>query len=168
MRRRHFILAPAAARLIGQPRQEQRGSAAVSAPRAAGTDRRGRAAAAGRSVLAAALAARQAGPDAGLQVVRLTPGPLDEGRGQAFIDAVRGRALAGRPPAATVVLDLTAFKALDSSWCAVLVALDDSLRSAGTRIRLAGVPGRLLPELEKAGLCHRIGADAIHSSVRSA
>ncbi|HTP14365.1 MAG TPA: hypothetical protein VMK13_00845, partial [Streptosporangiaceae bacterium] len=47
-------------------------------------------------------------------------------------------------------------------------ALDDSLRSAGTRIRLAGVPGRLLPELEKAGLCHRIGADAIHSSVRSA
>jgi anti-anti-sigma regulatory factor len=167
MRRRHFMLAPAAARFISQPRQL--GPATAAAPGVPGTGRRGRAAGLGRAVLFAALAARGAGPDAGPQILRLTPpGPLDDGRGQAFIDAVRGRALAGRPPGAAVVLDLSAAQALDGSWCAVLVALNDSLRPSGTRLRLAGVPARLLPGLEEAGVCQHIGADAIHSSVRSA
>ena len=168
MRRRHFMLAPAAARFISQPRQKL-GSAVLAAPAVPGTGRRGRAAGLGRAVLFAALAARGAGPDAGPQVLQLTPpGPVADGCGQAFIDAVRGRALAGQQQAAAVVLDLSAAGALDSSWCAVLVALNDSLRPGGTRLRLAGVPARLLPGLQEADVCQHIGADAIHPSVRSA
>ena len=163
--RRHFMLAPAAARFISQPRQKL-GAVVLAAPAVPGTGRRGRAAGLGRAVLFAALLA---GPDDGPQILQLTPpGPVADGRGQAFIDAVCGRALAGQRPAAAVVLDLSAAGALDSSWYAVLVALNDSLRPGGTRLRLAGVTARLLPGLQEAGVCQHIGADAIHPSVRSA
>ncbi len=144
MRRRYFMLSPAAAIFISHPRLDRARSATVPA-------------------------ARQAGADASAQVLRLTPpGPLEDGHGQAVIDAVRGRVLlAARPPAATVVLDLSAVEALDGTWCAVLVALNDSLRASG-KAGVAGVPGRLVGELEKVGVGDHIGADAIHSSVRTA
>jgi anti-anti-sigma regulatory factor len=144
MSSRPFMFAPAAARFISRPRRD-------------------------RAKSATAPAAREAGADFSTQILRLAPaGPLEDGPGRAFIDAVRGRALAARPPVTTVVLDLSAVEILDRSWCAVLVALDDSLRASGTRLLLAGVRDCLLRELEKAGVCHGIGTDAIHSSLRSA
>jgi hypothetical protein len=144
MHRRDLLRWPAAARFIYPLRRDRLRSATESGARAgdAGTD---------------------------VWVLRLVPkAPLEDGQGKAFIDAVRGRAFAARPPVATVVFGLGAVEDLDSNWCDILLSLNDSLGAGGIRLRLADVPRRVHGVLDDAGVIRHIGADAIHSSVRSA
>ena len=116
MSSRPFMLSPAAVRFISQRRRDQAKSATVPA-------------------------SREADADLSTQILRLAPaGALADGHGRAFVDAVRSRVFAARPPVATIVLDLSAIEVLDSSWYAVLVALNDSLRAGGRRMRLRRRP----------------------------
>ena len=94
--------------------------------------------------------------------------PVDAGVAPVLVDTVLQQVAGTDPVPLVVVLTLEASSDIGDEACEALVELHYKLRASGVRLHVGGVHPLVLDRMRASGALHRLGGDAVWTSLRTA